>query len=89
MPWLTGVAVYIVIWWTALFVVLPWNVKSPDVPEGGQAGGAPDNPQLLRKFLVTTVLSAIIWIIIFVLIKSEIIDFYGIADRMMQEDHAG
>lgn len=88
MPLVTGIAVYIVIWWTALFVVLPWNVKVPEIPQDGQAGGAPENPQLLRKCLVTTVFSAVIWLIIYALLKAHVIDFYGIATRMVEEDHS-
>lgn len=86
MSWLTGIAVYVVIWWTALFVVLPWGVRSPSVPDTGHSGGAPDNPRLFLKCLVTTVLSAIIWIMVWLFLKANIIDFYALSSTMLEED---
>lgn len=62
----TGIATYVVIWWIALFAVLPWGIKTD--PETGQIG-APEAPQLLRKFVATTLLSALIWLIIFVVVS--------------------
>ncbi|MBS7539963.1 DUF1467 family protein [Ancylobacter lacus] len=59
----TYVAIYFIIWWTLLFAVLPWGVRSQreegDVSDGTEPG-APARPQLLRKALVTTVLSAVL-----------------------------
>ncbi len=58
----TGLAVFFVVWWTVLFAVLPWGVKTD--PETGQIG-APAAPQLLRKFVATTLITAVIWVIIY------------------------
>ena len=60
----TGVIVYLLIWWTALFLVLPIGVR-PD-PEGdssvGGWRGAPVRPMLLRKVVATTLLAAVLWL---------------------------
>ncbi len=59
-----GIAVYFIIWWTVLFVVLPLGVKSQhesgDVIEGTDPG-APQKPQLLKKALITTVLASVVY----------------------------
>lgn len=62
-----GLAVYFVIWWTVLFVTLPFGVRS-QAEEGeivrGTEPGAPVLPGLLRKALITSVLAAIIFAVV-------------------------
>lgn len=85
MDWFTGIVAYLIIWWTALFTVLPFWVRAAK-HETGHMAGAPENPQLFKKFLVTTGLSAIIWLALFVAIKSNLIDFRAQSVVMKQED---
>jgi len=67
MGWIFGIAVYFVIWWTVLFAVLPFYVRSQkeagDVVPGSDPG-APDNPRILRRVLANTVVAAVIWVIL-------------------------
>jgi predicted secreted protein len=77
MGWTTGIAVYVVIWWVVIFMVLPWGVQSigdNDVAKG-HASGAPKRPLLLRKMAVTTVVAAILWAGFFLIIESGVISF--------------
>ncbi|WP_421723714.1 DUF1467 family protein [Bauldia sp.] len=57
------VAIFFVVWWVALFAVLPWGMRSQE-EEGevvlGTASSAPNNPRLVRKAIVTTVVATII-----------------------------
>lgn len=59
-----GLAVYFVIWWTVLFAVLPFGVRSQaetgEVAEGTEPG-APVLPGLLRKAAITSVIAAIVF----------------------------
>ena len=82
----TSIIVYLIIFWTVLFMVLPWGNRARDIPEGGAAGGAPLNPRVKMKFLITAGVSFILWGIIFALVHFEIIDFYQIAQDMVIED---
>lgn len=64
MSLVSSVAIYFVVWWLCLFVVLPFGVKSQletGPVEPGTEPGAPTRPLLLRKVLATTVLAAIIF----------------------------
>ncbi len=83
---ISGIFVYFLIWWTALFAVLPWGNAPAKVPVNGHSTGAPANPRLKMKFIATTIVSAILWLLVFCLIKLDIIDFHGIASTMMKED---
>lgn len=67
-----SVAVFMTIWWTVLFAVLPLGTTTHaeagiDKGDGGDPG-APVDPKLKRKFFTTTwisvVLFAILWTII-------------------------
>lgn len=60
----TAIAIYFVIWWVVLFVVLPLKVRTQGeagevVP--GTPASAPARPQLLLKAGMTTVLAAIVF----------------------------
>jgi len=61
----TSLATYLIVWWVVLFSVLPVGVISHaeagiKTPGGGDPG-SPVNPQLKRKFLTTTWVSALIY----------------------------
>ena len=63
----SALAVYFVIWWTVLFAVLPFGVRSQaetgDVTQGSDPG-APALPGLLRKALLTSVIAAVVFVIV-------------------------
>ena len=68
----TAVAIYLTIWWTVLFAVLPLGVTSHaeagiDKGDGGDPG-APVDPKLKRKFLTTTWVSAVVFAILWTVI---------------------
>ena len=56
-----SIFIYIVVWWVVLFAVLPWGVRRNENPEPGHDPGAPVNPQLGRKAIITTVISLLLW----------------------------
>ena len=64
------VSVYMIIWWTVLFTILPLGVRSHheegiEVPGGGDPA-SPVNPKLGRKFFTTTWISAICLVVVWV-----------------------
>ena len=63
-------AIYIVCWWVVLFAVLPlgMNQHEQERPDDGGQWGAPKEPQLKKKFITTTWVSAIVWAFVMVLI---------------------
>lgn len=73
MTWVTGLAVYFVVWWVVLFTVLPWGVRSADTPLPGNAPSAPENPRLWLKAGVTTAIAGLVWLAIYGLIESDLI----------------
>jgi predicted secreted protein len=82
MGWVTGIAVYILIWWVSLFTVLPFGVHRAEDPQAGTVESAPDNPRLPLKFAITTGIAAVLWLILYVFIKSDIISFHDMAKQL-------
>jgi predicted secreted protein len=64
----TYVAIYFVVWWTVLFAVLPFGVRGQhedgEVTDGTDPG-APIKAHLWQKALATTLISAVLTVLIF------------------------
>ena len=74
----TGIVLYIIIWWTVLFAVLPLGVTTHaeagiDKGDGGDPG-APVDPKLKKKFITTTWVSTIVFAILWLVIHFKLID---------------
>lgn len=75
MSWATGIMVYLVVWWTVLFAVLPLGVRRVENPGRGEERGAPEKPDLKRKIIITSVVAAVVWIAFYFLHESDILSF--------------
>jgi predicted secreted protein len=73
MGWGWGLFIYLLIWWTVLFAVLPWGNRASEHVEPGHAPSAPENPRLLLKAIVTTGISLVIWFCIYYAITRGLI----------------
>lgn len=71
----SGLVVYILLWWWVLFMVLPFGAKAPEQIETGHASSAPEKPRMLLKLAVTTVISAVLFGIVYLVISSGIFSF--------------
>ena len=74
----TLIAIYFLIWWTVLFAVLPWGVRSKHecgefVP--GTDPGAPAIHRVWRKLLWTTVFASAIFAILYVIYSQGLIPY--------------
>jgi len=76
MNWFTGVVLYVLIWWTMLFAVLPFAARpraEPDPASGWR--GTTERPRLLWIAAMTTLVAAIIWFGAWLLIESPYLSF--------------
>ena len=69
------------IWWIVFFSVLPIGIQSnketfKDNIEGIDPG-APKNPKIAKKFLITTIITSILFIMIYYLVK---LGFFNLRD---------
>ena len=78
----TGIAIYFILWWVCLFVVLPFGVRNPheagESVEQGNEAGAPVKPMMLKKVIATTLLSAVVFALVWGQMTYGWIGFDGI-----------
>lgn len=79
---LSGVVVFMIIWWTVIFAVLPWGNARAEHPQAGHEPGAPANPRIGRKLLITTVISIVLWVIAMAVIQSDMLSIRDWAREM-------
>jgi predicted secreted protein len=74
---ITHIVVFTISWWLVLFMVLPFGVQSAEEEgverEPGTDGGAPHNPRIFRKMLITTAIATVIWLTYWMIVKYDII----------------
>ena len=69
----TSFAIFLTIWWTVLFAVLPLGTVTHaeagiDKGDGGDPG-APVDPKLKQKFLTTTAVSLVLFGLLWLVVK--------------------
>jgi predicted secreted protein len=78
----TSVAIFLTIWWTVLFAVLPLGSQTYHElglkPPGGGDPGAPVNPNLKRKFFTTTWISVIVFAVLWTVLHFGLIPLPGL-----------
>ena len=64
--------IFVLIWWIIFFSLLPIDVdrKHKQMVEGADKG-SPENPKIIKKIIYTTIITSIIFIGIFMLVKYD------------------
>jgi predicted secreted protein len=75
--WFTAICIFLTIWWTVLFAILPLGTTSHaeagiDLGDGGDPG-APVDPKLKRKFITTSWVSAIVFAVLWLVLRFHLI----------------
>lgn len=73
----SGITVFVVIWWLVVFMVLPWGNRPipQEDADKGHAPSAPVKPRLVLKMAITTVIASIIWLAVYWFIDSGLVSF--------------
>ena len=75
MSWLSGIVVFVIVWWLVFFMTLPVGVRRAREVERGNDPGAPERPRLVLKAAVTTAIAGVLTLLAFLLIDSEWLTF--------------
>ena len=64
--------IFVLIWWIIFFSLLPIDVdrKHREIIEGADKG-SPENPKIIKKIIYTTIITSIIFVGIFMLVKYD------------------
>tara|TARA_A100000164_G_scaffold4009_1_gene3587 strand:- start:427 stop:672 length:246 start_codon:yes stop_codon:yes gene_type:complete len=76
----TGLAIiYIIIWWIVFFAILPIDVERKKMVKiDGEDPGSPENPKMLKKFVYCTVITTVLFVVIYLLMKFEYLNLRNI-----------
>ncbi len=80
MGWITLLAIYFIIWWITLFMVLPFGITRQTDGIVGQDTGAPQSPKIIFKMCINTILAFCIWLIVFICDYFDIISLRDLAN---------
>lgn len=61
---LTGMAIYFIIWWTSLFAMLPFGLRTQAEDNNivaGTVASAPTRPRIWLAFLRTTIMASVVF----------------------------
>jgi predicted secreted protein len=65
----SALAIYFIIWWLVLFLVLPFGIRNAhemgEAVEEGHEPGAPVRPRLIQKALITTLLASVVFAVFY------------------------
>ncbi len=77
---ITGLAIiYIIIWWIVFFAILPIDVdRNKYIKVEGEDSGSPENPKMMKKFIYCTVITTILFVLIYFLMKFEYLNIRNI-----------
>lgn len=75
----SAIVIYVIVWWSVFFAILPMGVRGrweadPDGVKGAEPG-APVEPNLKKKAILTSLISAGIWAVVVAIILSGTINF--------------
>ncbi|MCG8492520.1 MAG: DUF1467 family protein [Sneathiellales bacterium] len=79
-----GIVIFSITWMVVLFTVLPWGVRSQleeeDI-EPGTVESAPVNPQIWKKFAITTLITGILFALFWSSIEFGWIDYRALVEQ--------
>ena len=73
MDFVSGLVVFILLWWWVFFMSLPFGIKTPDVVQTGHATSAPEKPKLWGKAMMSTAITSILFAIVYWIVASGFI----------------
>ena len=75
MDFVSGLVVYILLWWWVFLMSLPFGVRPAAEIEQGHATSAPAKPMLWRKMAASTMIAGGLFVLVYLVIDSGVISF--------------
>lgn len=81
MDWFTGIVVFLLAWWVMLFTVLPFGHER-------NVDGTSVDAKIKQKAIITSIVAAIVWCVIYALIDADLVSFREMARVAAEKDQA-
>jgi predicted secreted protein len=75
MTTVSAITLYIIVWWTVLFAVLPFGAQPDSEVLPGNAPSAPADPRLKDKAIWTTMIAGCVWMVLVSVIEADLVSF--------------
>lgn len=71
----SGIVVFLLIWWIVIFTVLPLRIERQDKNSNtdGFDRGAPKEAHMKFKFILTTGITLALWLIYYILVETGVL----------------
>ena len=81
------IVVFTCVWWVIFYMALPFGSKITTSPELGHDNGAPTNPHLKIKIIITTILAIILTVVIvYVINEGYLVKFAEIYTKWVSKN---
>ena len=74
--------VFTIIWWLVFFIVLPVGIKPDYEAKEGNMHGSPKKVNIIRKMLITSIVTIILTALYFYFIENGYLDFIQLRGYM-------
>jgi len=78
----SAIVVFVLIWWMVFFCTLPFGITNIEKSENGSMPGAPVKHGLKKKAIIATTISAVLWVVAYFIITSNLLSFHDMALKM-------
>lgn len=75
MGWVSGLAVYAIVWWLTFLMILPIGVHRQEDVGAGHDPGAPVHAHIGRKLIINTLVATALFVVIFLLDYYDVVSF--------------
>lgn len=72
------IVIFTLVWWCVFFMILPFGVKQEENHQIGNDPGSPKKSHIKLKAIITTIISSILVILIYLMIKYGYFDFLNL-----------
>lgn len=79
---IASVVVYIIVWWLVFLCALPFGHAPQKDRVLGAAQSAPEHPKLGKKAIITSLITLVIWVVVYVMIDMRVLSFRDMAAQM-------
>ena len=83
----SGIVVFVCVWWMIFFMVLPFGVKLDESGPEISGPGAPQAANIKKKAIITTLISIVICGMIIAAVKADVFSFRDGAKIMSEKDY--
>jgi predicted secreted protein len=77
-----SIVVFVVLWWLVFFIALPVGIHTEENQQMGNMKGAPSNPNLKMKIIITSIITLVLTAAFFYAVQHGYFDFVDVRSEV-------